>query len=278
MSAGVAMVGAAAVHRTGTGSSLVFDFSAYTATGTLSWQRTQRVFEAMAHLQEQRARVVQALGCRQRVAARIVGRGPEGINHALTRAAVGWRTLESIRHSGTVGQLRTSLPNNAILIDAGLRMTSVWNHSGLDPDARLVLSGEDPSVYLFGFAPLQMKIVDGTSVLLDGPTVCGSPTVVEVRDAACLTAARAYWDAVLDTTYPCDSETESLAELTVRQRRIVTLMLTSSTDEEIAHRLDVSVRTVRADIATVLELLDAPTRFAAGVRLRERLGMPAAPR
>ncbi|GGM29634.1 sigma factor-like helix-turn-helix DNA-binding protein [Promicromonospora citrea] len=270
------MVGTATAQGAGGWPAFSLDFSAYTGTGTLSWQRTQRVFEAMAHLQEERARIVGALERRQRVAARIVGRGPKGINQALVRTASTWRTLESIRHSGTVGQLRTSLPNNAILLDAGLRMTSVWNHSGLDPDARLVLAGEDPSVYLFGFAPLQMKIIDGTSVLLDGPTVCGSPTVIDVRDAGCLTAARAYWDAVLATTYPCDAETAALTELTPRQRRIVTLMLTSSTDEEIAHRLDVSVRTVRADIATVLELLDAPTRFAAGVRLRERLGMPAA--
>lgn len=277
-SLGVSAVHVGAVTGPGAGKPAFpnFDFSAYTGTGSLSWLRNQRVFEAMALLQAERSRVASCLEHRQRVAARILGRGPQGINEALLRVAGTWRTLESIRHSGTVDQLRTSLPNNALLVEAGLRMVSVWNYSGLDPDARLVLAGEDPAVYYFGFGPLQMKIVDGTSVLLDGPTLGGEVTVMEVRDAACLKAARGYWDAVASTRYPCEAETAALADLTLRQRRVVSLMLTSSSDEQIARILGVSVRTVRADISAVLHLLDAPTRFVAGVRLRERLGLAVA--
>ncbi|MFI2364635.1 helix-turn-helix transcriptional regulator [Promicromonospora sp. NPDC019610] len=253
------------------------DFSAYTGASRLSWQRNQRVFEAMARLQIERSRVASLVERNRPVAARILGRGTREINENMAEAAGTWRTLESIRSSGTVQQLATSLPNNAHFVEHGLRMTSVWNHSGLDPEARLMLSGEDPALYLFGFAPLQTKIIDGTSVLLDGPSLGGDPTVIEVRDDACLSAARSYWDAVLATTYPCDAETAALVDLTPRQRRIVTLMLTSSSDDQIARKLGVSVRTVRADIAAVLDLLDAPTRFVAGLRLRERLGM-AGPR
>ncbi|MFI9489373.1 sigma factor-like helix-turn-helix DNA-binding protein [Promicromonospora sp. NPDC052451] len=251
------------------------DFSAYLETGGLPWQRRQRVFEAMARLQVERYRVASALEHNRRVSGRIIGRGPVGINRALADAAKSWRSVESVRHTGTVGQLMTSLPNNAFLIERGLRMVSLWSYSGLEPEARLVLSGEDPSVYFFVFAPMQMKIIDGTSVLLDGPSLRGDLTVMEVTDAACLAAARGYWDAVSATRYPCDAETAALVELSPRQRRIVTLMLTSSSDEEIARKLGVSVRTVRADIAAVLSLLDAPTRFVAGLRLRERLGVPA---
>lgn len=253
------------------------DFSAYSDAGNLSWQRNQRVFEALTRLQIERSRVADSLEQHRRVDARIIGRGTEGINRNLALAAGSWRTLESLRHSGTVEQLATSLPNNAYFVECGLRMVSVWNYSALDPEVRLMLSGEDPAVYFFGFAPVQMKIIDGTSVLLDGPTLRGDATVMEVRDDACFRAARAYWDAVLNTAYPCEAETAALADLTLRQRRIVTLMITSSSDEQIAQRLGVSVRTVRADIAAVLDLLDAPTRFVAGLRLRERLGI-AAPR
>lgn len=251
------------------------DFSAYPNAGSLSWQKNRRVFEAMARLQIERSRVANGVECQQRVAARVFGRGTRGINENMAQAAGSWRTLESIRHSGTVRQLTTSLPNNAYFVEHGLRMTSVWNYSGLDPDARLILSGEDPSVYFFGFAPLQMKIIDGNRVLLDGPIIRGDATVIEVRDDACLAAARGYWDAVVTTMYPCEAETAALADLSLRQRRIVTLMLTSSSDDEIARKLGVSVRTVRADIAAVLDLLDAPTRFVAGLRLRERLGVTA---
>lgn len=267
---------ASAAARSDTTTFPNIDFSAYSDAGNLSWQRNRRVFEALTHLQIERTRVADHVERGQRVAARVIGRGTEEINRSLALTAGTWRTLESVRHSGTVGQLATSLPNNTYFMEHGLRMTSVWNYSGLDPEARLMLSGEDPSVYFFGFAPVQMKIIDGTSVLLDGPTLRGRATVIEVRDAACLRAARAYWDAVVGTMYPCDAETAALVDLSLRQRRIVTLMLTSSSDEQIARKLGVSVRTVRADIAAVLDLLDAPTRFVAGLRLRERLGMAAA--
>lgn len=211
----------------------------------------------------------------QRVAAQFVGRGPQGINLALVRAAQSWRTLESIRVSGTVEQLLVSLPNNAHFMKAGLRMTSIWHRSGLDPEARLMLSGEDPSAYFFGYALVPMKIVDRTSVLLDGPIVRGRATVIDVRDSTCLAAAREYWEAVVSTIYPCDAETASVVELSARQRRVVALMLTGPSDDEIARRLGVSVRTVRSEIAAVLSILDAPNRFVAGVRLRERLGVAA---
>ncbi|GGM29600.1 sigma factor-like helix-turn-helix DNA-binding protein [Promicromonospora citrea] len=249
------------------------DFSAFVKPSTFPWAQTQRVVDAVARLEIERSRVARAVELNQPVAARLIGRGPAEINGALAEAAGSWRMLESICRTGSVEQLRVSLPNNAYFMERGMRMISIWNRSGLDADARLMLSGEDPSVYYFAFAPLQMKIIDGVSVLLEGPVVQGQRTVMDVRDTACLTAARAYWDAVVDTMYPCEAETAVLTELTPRQRRIVTLMLTSSTDEEIADKLGLSVRTVRSDIATVLDLLDAPTRFVAGVRLRERLSI-----
>jgi DNA-binding CsgD family transcriptional regulator len=229
--------------------------------------------DAVARLQVERSRVVSALERGQRVAARFLGRGAQRMNVAMAQAARSWRHVESIRISGSVEQLSVSLPNNAHLIAAGLRMTSVWHQSGLDPDARLMLAGEDPSVYFFGYAPLQMKIVDERSVLLEGPLVRGERTVIDVEDRACLTAARRYWDVVMSRVHPCEAETAALVDLTVRQRRVIALMLTSSSDDEISRKLGMSVRTVRTEIAMVLSMLDAPNRFAAGVRLRERLGI-----
>lgn len=252
---------------------LNLDFSAYGRDGSSSREHEGRVLDAVASLQVERSRVLSAMERGQRVAARFLGRGSQQLNVAMAQAARSWRHLESIRISGTAEQLSVSLPNNALLMAAGLRMTSVWHHPGLEPDARLMLSGEDPSVYFFGYAPVQMKLVDGRSVLLEGPLVRGERTVIDVEDRACLAAARRYWDAVMSRVHPCDAETAALVDLTVRQRRVIALMLTSSSDDEISRKLGVSVRTVRTEIATVLSMLDAPNRFAAGVRLRERLGI-----
>ncbi|MFE7507148.1 sigma factor-like helix-turn-helix DNA-binding protein [Promicromonospora sp. NPDC057488] len=247
------------------------DFSAYVDLGRFPRPGRLRVLDQLARLQIERARVSRAVERGQRVAARVVGRGTIGINQNMALEVPSWRTLESIRSWGTVGQLAVSLPNNTVAMENGLRMTSVWHYDGLDPEARLMLSAEDPAAYFFGFAPVQMKIINNAEAFLDGPTIRGEPTVIAVRDAACLDAARGYWAAVRGTTYPCAADAPTVDGLSERQRRVVTLMLTCQSDEQIALRLGLSVRTVRTEVAAVLDLLDAPTRFVAGVRLREHL-------
>ncbi|WP_419706675.1 helix-turn-helix transcriptional regulator [Promicromonospora sp. NFX87] len=247
------------------------DFSAYVDSGRFSRPGRLRVLDQLTRLQTERLRVSRAVERGQRVAARILGRGTIAINRNMALEVPSWRTLESIRSSGTVGQLAVSLPNNTIVMENGLRMTSIWHFDGLDPEVRLILSAEDPAAYFFGYAPVQMKIVDNAEVFLDGPTIRGEPTVIAVRDTACLDAARGYWEAVRSTMYPCAAEAPAVDGLSERQRRVVTLMLTCPSDEQIAQRLGVSVRTVRTEVAAVLDLLDAPTRFVAGVRLREYL-------
>ncbi|MBC9717587.1 response regulator transcription factor [Streptomyces sp. TRM66268-LWL] len=247
------------------------DFSAFADPGRFSGPQRLRVTEAMTRLEAERLRVVRAMERGQPVAARVLGRGGEEINRNLSREVPAWRTLDSINANGSVEQLAVSLPNNTFAMNAGLRMTSVWHRDALSPEVRLVLSGEDPEVYFFGYGPLQMKIVDRVEVLLAGPVVRNRTTVIVVRDAACVAAARHYWDAVRATAYPCAAEEPPADGLTERQRRVVALLLTCSSDEQIARRLGLSVRTVRTEVAVILDLLDAPTRFVAGVRLRERL-------
>lgn len=57
-----------------------------------------------------------------------------------------------------------------------------------------------------------------------------------------------------------------------RQAKIVELLANGHTDEGIASRVGVSVRTVRADVATLMRQVSATSRFQAGV-LMTRLGM-----
>ncbi|MFZ3566449.1 helix-turn-helix transcriptional regulator [Streptomyces sp. BH097] len=247
------------------------DFSVFADAVPFSGPARLRVTEAMTRLEAERLRVVRAMERGQPVAARLLGRGGQEINRNLARELPAWRTLDSVKPGGSVERLAVSLPNNAFAMNAGLRMVSVWHRDALGPDVRLVLSGEDPEVYFFGYGPLEMKIVDGVEVLLEGPTVRNLTTVIGVRDAACMAAARHYWDAVRATTYPCAAEEPPADGLTERQRRVVALLLICSSDEQIARRLELSVRTVRTEVAVILDLLDAPTRFVAGFRLSERL-------
>jgi DNA-binding NarL/FixJ family response regulator len=53
--------------------------------------------------------------------------------------------------------------------------------------------------------------------------------------------------------------------LTPEDRQILALLLECTSDEMVARRMIVSVRTVRRRIARILDILDADNRFAAGV-------------
>jgi DNA-binding NarL/FixJ family response regulator len=61
-----------------------------------------------------------------------------------------------------------------------------------------------------------------------------------------------------------------VAGLTARERELLTLLSSGSTDESAATRLDVSVRTVRRMVADIMGRLGARSRFQAGVKAADR--------
>jgi DNA-binding NarL/FixJ family response regulator len=92
-----------------------------------------------------------------------------------------------------------------------------------------------------------------------------------LSSAHCLSVARAYWEAVLASSFPAVEAGQGLDHLSGRQRQILALLATDAKDESIAASLGVSVRTVRADIAEVMRLLGVRSRFAAGLRVRRQI-------
>lgn len=233
--------------------------------------KVQRVHDAAARLRTERGRVADAITHGLPAQARIIGRGAPDINRWMIVASRRWRHLLSARPTGQIEHLRVSMPNNDEVVAGGLDMISLFDFEKTDPEARLLLAGQDPRVYYFAFVPAQMKIIDRREVLLDGPVVRNEPTVMRVWDTGCMSAAQDYWRAIMATAYPCAAATSGLSDLSPRQQQIVGFLAVPLTDEQIAERLGVSVRTVRYDVASILDALDAPTRFVAGLRLRERI-------
>lgn len=83
-----------------------------------------------------------------------------------------------------------------------------------------------------------------------------------------LRAAMTYWKAVLATAEPAwTSPDRTVGQFTSRQRRILELLSHDMTDQSIADTLGVSLRTVRYDVAGILETLGVTSRFAAGLHL-----------
>jgi len=227
----------------------------------------QRVLDAAARLQLQRSDLAAAVA-RGEQRELVVGRGYDGVNRWMFSEISRWRELHSIRPAGTAAQLRVSLPHNRAQVARGLKMFSIFAADGMDVEARLLLANETSGEYLLSVAPVQMKIVDRKAVLLDGPMLDGEVTVLRSTAQPVLEAAWRYWDAAAACALPVDDGLGRFGEITERQQQIVALLAGGANDDAIAAALGVSVRTVRSDVAGILDTLGVRTRFAAGMRLQ----------
>lgn len=196
-----------------------------------------------------------------------IGAVGDDVNPWLIEESTRWRHLLSVRPTATAAQLRLSLPHNRDMVRRGLEMVSVFDHERLDDESRRLIIEEPVGNYLFALTETQMKVVDRHIVLLDGPTVGEDPSVMVVRSPRVLDLAMRYWNAVVSSAAACGKERAADPRLSERQQRIVALMRTGMTDEAMARSLQVSVRTVRSDIAQILEALQVRSRFSAGFRL-----------
>lgn len=233
-------------------------------------EKRQDVLDAAALLQVRRTETATALADGRRVDAELVvdvHRDTQG--QTLLHEQDTWTELLSVRPESSAAELRSSLPNTRMLLARGLRMTSIYDLHGTARDARLVLAGETQGTYLLSVAPVQMKIINREHVLLQGPFVDGAATVMAVRSQACLEAAWRYWEAVSRAAIPVHESVSPIRGLTPRQGQVVALLATGAGDEAIAGALGISVRTVRSDVARILDVLGVQSRFAAGIRLQE---------
>lgn len=229
----------------------------------------QAVLDAAALLQVRRTEIATALADGRRVDADIVESTWDGSGQLMMlREQESWLELLSVRPEASVLGLRSSLPNTRRLLDGGMRMTSIYDYYGTDPDARLLLAGEARGTYLLSVAPVQMKIVNRDHVLLQGPFLDDRDTVMAVRAPTCLDAAWRYWEAAQTAGIPVTETVDPLADLSPRQGQVVSLLGSGAGDDAIAATLGVSVRTVRSEVAHILDALGVQSRFAAGLRLR----------
>lgn len=243
--------------------------------GRFAASQRAAVLDASTALWAARRRLCQAL--EEGVAREChIGAAGDEVNPWLAEESTRWQHLLSVRPMATAAQLRLSLPHNREMVRGGLEMVSVFDHERLDDECRQLIIDEPVGDYLFALTESQMKIVDRDVVLLDGPIVDGDYSVIVVRSAPVLALAMRYWNAVMASAFECGRERATEPALTERQRRIVHLLQTGMTDEAMARALEVSVRTVRSDVAQILEALQVRSRFSAGFRLGRTGSLPPA--
>ena len=241
-------------------------------TRTDSNAARQPVLDAVVALQGHRLAVARSLepSGREVPGARIVARGHD-VPGELMRRATTWRHLLSTRPRTTAPELRESLAVNRRCLADGLVMQSVFDREGTTAAAKRMLANEDCGAYHLSYAPVQMRLADHREVFLQGPDLGTDYTVMCVTVPAVLDAAYRYWNAVWELAEPCaPAPSDRELPLSPRQRQVMELLGQGLSDARVAQQLGVSVRTVRYEVAAVMELLGARSRFEAGLRYAER--------
>lgn len=137
----------------------------------------------------------------------------------------------------------------------------------------LALAGAD--VRTVDSVPTDALIVDRTAAVLpDDRAGQGTASVAVFRLPGVVAATAGLFDRIWPEAVPLIptglDDRDAGAGLTRRERDLLTLLCSGSTDESAAARLDISVRTVRRMVADIMNRLGARSRFQAGAKAAGR--------
>src|SRR5262245_29099306 len=175
--------------------------------------------------------------------------------------------------------------DNLRYVREGVRMESLYDTRNLTPEVLEFIAATDLP-YHCCYGPVQMKILDGCRVIIDGPLLDDRATVLHTRDHGVVAAAHVYVRHVRATAVLAADYLErqrrfrvirggASAMMTRRQRLVADLLDAGATDAEVAHSLSISVRTVRTEVARILKVLEARNRFGAGRRYGDLVARPS---
>lgn len=115
----------------------------------------------------------------------------------------------------------------------------------------------------------RLVVVGPRRAIVPEPLGAGSDRRVVVRQAALVGVLQAYFDELWETASRVEARGDRLAEHDHR-RLLLAELADGVKDEQIARNLDVSLRTVRRRVASLMSELGVDTRFQAGVEAVRR--------
>jgi DNA-binding CsgD family transcriptional regulator len=243
-----------------------------TGTGVEATSR-QEVLDASLRLQLVRARFCDEVAAKRPGDAEVfVVRDQHAMKNWFEDQCA--RSTELVAVTWTRQQsLDTFVPShrfNQELVASGVRMTSFFDTSEGDPMLTDFLVAAEDMPYHLGYGPIQLKLMDGKRVIVEGPQLGGHRSLLVLHCPEAVNATNQYLRAVRRGSVRAAELRYDETGLTPRQRVIAALLGDGCTDDDIADRLTLSVRTVRYEVARLLDALDVKTRFAAGLRYAER--------
>ncbi len=188
----------------------------------------------------------------------LLGRGEAAIATGLARLES--RTQRSVRNM----QRRVPFnPRNGLLElndrseRRGLQLELIVAPSALRSNR--LLTSLDPTVRI-GPVALPMLLVDDRLAVVPGPFDSnGDATAWLMRDAALLEQGRSLWFQTSALSTPSLADQDE-PPLTTRQCLTACMLVEGAKDSQIARRLDVSLRTVAADVDALARVLQASCR------------------
>ena len=163
-----------------------------------------------------------------------------------------------------------SRPLNLSALERGVAMRCVYQDSHRNDPSTVAyaqwLMDRGGLVRTVPAVPMQMVVVDRNVALLPVSPADPRHGAIEVRNPGLLAAICALFEQVWSIATPLGTSPQRNGQgLSPQEDEILRLMATGHTDESVARRLDLSVRTVRRSIADLTERLAAASRFQAGV-------------
>ncbi|MFB9676257.1 LuxR C-terminal-related transcriptional regulator [Streptosporangium vulgare] len=180
----------------------------------------------------------------------------------------------------TAENLAASRPLDESLLDRGVAIRIVYPDSVRNDQATTGyatwLTGNGGQVRTTPGLPLRMLIFDRRAALLPTDPADSSVGAVLLHGAGVVAALIALFEQTWGAASPLGEERRRDEKgLSGQEREVLRLLSTGLTDEAVARRLDVSVRTLRRVTAELMERLDARSRFQAGYLAAARGWLPS---
>ncbi|MEV4259517.1 helix-turn-helix transcriptional regulator, partial [Spirillospora sp. NPDC049652] len=131
------------------------------------------------------------------------------------------------------------------------------------------LAGHGPHVRILdGPVPHETIVVDRRVAVIAGEPRAGDREFTVVRTPAVVAGILALYWATWHGAVDLADHTAAIPPLGEQSREILALLADGMKDEAASRRLGISLRTYRRRVAELMELLDADSRFQAGLRAR----------
>ena len=168
-------------------------------------------------------------------------------------------------------------PEELALLSTGISYRVIYDQESFDVPGKFdsamscVAAGERSRV-MTG-VPVKLMVADDSLALTHNPQHERVQDILVVHRSGLLNALIVLFDTLWERAIPIGQSGEPSqreAEIDDLDRQILALLAAGAKDEAVASRLAVGLRTVRRRMQLMMELLDADTRFEAGVRAKER--------